>query len=101
MPNVGDAGVGGRGHGVALGLVFHGAELADSERLATFSDAMLHEENRAFRVEFDEHGDDQQRQKQHDKPNECHDTVEAPLEAESYFVFIFRHAAWPPYLERP
>jgi hypothetical protein len=74
-------------------LVFHRAELADSERFAILSYAVLKEENRPFRVEFDEHGDDEQGQKKHHKPNECCDTVEAPFEAESYFVFIFRHAA--------
>ena len=66
MPNVGDAGVGGRGHGVALGLVFHGAELADSERFTVFSNAFLKEKNRSFRVNFDADADDEQGPKEHD-----------------------------------
>ena len=91
-----DARVVGSGDRVAFRLVNHGAELTDSERFATFSDASLHEENRTFRVDFDEDADDEQRQKKHDESDECHDAVEAPLEEEPYFVFIFRHVAWPP-----
>ena len=81
---------------VALGLFVHGAELADMEGFTIFPDARLHEKQRAFRVQFDEYGNNEQRQKQYNKSHECHDSIEAPFEEESYFVFIFRHAAWPP-----
>ena len=49
-----------------------------------------------IRTFFDEDGNDQQGQKQHNKPYECHDSVEAPLEEEPDLVFIFLHVAWPP-----
>ena len=96
MADAGDARVGGSRHRVALRLVDHGAELADSEWFSVLPDAPLHEKDRAFRVGFDEDGDDEQRNGEHDKPNECHDAVEAPLDEEPYYVFISRHAAWPP-----
>ncbi len=83
----------GRGDRVAFGLVVHGTELTNPERLAAFSDAFLEKENRTFRVDLDKNGNGQQWQKEHNKAYKCHNTVEAPLEEESYFVFIFRHAA--------
>lgn len=91
-----DARVVGRGDAVAFGLVFHRAELADSERFAILSDAPLEEKSWSFRVQFDEQCDDEQRHKQHNKPKECHDAIEAPLEEKPYVVFTFRHVAWPP-----
>lgn len=96
MPYAGDARVTSHSDGVAFRLVGHCAELADTERLAVFSNAPLHEKQRPFGVELDEDGDDKQRHKKHDKAYKRHDAVEAPLEEESYFVFIFFHAAWPP-----
>ena len=84
------------GDRVAFGLVVHGAELADPERLAILSDTFLHEKHRPFRVDFDDNANDEQGQKQKTKTYECHDTVEAPFEEEPYLVFIFHHAAWPP-----
>lgn len=91
-----DAWVVGSRHRVALRLMVHGAELADPERLSALPDAPLHEKDGAFRVDFDEDGDGEQRNEKHNEPRECHDAVEAPLEEEPYFVIIFRHAAWPP-----
>lgn len=91
-----DAWVVGSRHRVAFRLVNHCAELADPERLAILPDAPLHEKDGAFRVGFDEDGDDEQWNEKHNEPCECHDAVEAPLEEEPYFVIIFRHAAWPP-----
>ena len=96
MAHACDARVVGSSDGVAFRLVEHCAELADSEWLAVFPNTPLQEESRPFRVQFDEQCDDEQRHKQHNKPKECRDTVEAPLEEEPYFVFIFHHAAWPP-----
>ena len=93
MADAGDAWVVGRGHRVTFSLVYHGTELADFEWLAILSNACLHEENRSFRINFNENGNDQQRNKKHNNPHECHDAVEAPLEEESYFVFISLHAA--------
>ena len=78
---------------IALSLTAHSAELADFKRLATFSDAFLHKKNRAFRVKFYENGDDQQGQKQHNKPYECYNSVEAPLKKEPDSVFISLHVA--------
>lgn len=43
----------GRGDRVAFGLVVHGTELTNPERLAAFSDAFLEKENRTFRVDLD------------------------------------------------
>ena len=91
-----DARVVGSSDGVAFRLVEHRAELADSEWLAIFSNTPLQEESRPCRVQFDEQSDDEQRHHQHNKPKECHDAIEAPFEEKPYFVFIFRHAAWPP-----
>lgn len=96
MAYAGDTRVVGRGDRVAFGLVVHGAELADPERLAILSNALLHEKHGSFRVYFDDDADDKQGQKQEIQAYECHDTVEAPLEEEPYLVFIFHHAAWPP-----
>ena len=96
MSHACDARVVGSSDSVAFRLVEHRAELADSEWLAVFPNTPLQEESRPFRVQFDEHGNDEQRQKQHHKSHECHDTVEAPLEKVSYVVFTFRHVAWPP-----
>ncbi len=101
MTHARDAWVVGRGDAVALRLVVHGAELADSERFAFFTDAPLEEKYGSFRVNFDEQGNDEQRQEEHNKPHERHDAVEAPLEKESYFAFIFHHAAWLPCSESP
>ena len=101
MAHACDARVVGCGDGVAFRLVEHCAELADSEWFAILPNAMLKEKHGAFRIYFYENSDDQKRHKQHNKPKECRDTIEAPLEEKPYFVFIFHHAAWPPYLERP
>ena len=57
----------GYGNGIALRLHVHSTELADSERFAVFSNAPLHEENRTFRVDFDEDGNEKQRKKQKNK----------------------------------
>ena len=43
-----DTWVVGRGDRVAFSLVVHGAELADPERLAILSDALLHEKHGSF-----------------------------------------------------
>ena len=86
----------GRGDAVALGLVIHGSELTDLERLASPTDASLHEKHRAFRVDLDEDADDKQGPEEHDKSDERHDTVEAPLEKEPDGMSIFLHVAWPP-----
>ena len=83
----------GNGDGIALGLLVHGAELTDTERLALLSDAPLKEKKRSLGVQFDEDSDNKQGKKQQNKPNQCHDTVEAPFKKEPYFVFIFLHAA--------
>jgi len=96
MADASDTQVAGNGDRVSFRLVGHGAELADTEGFAVFSDTCLHEKDRAIRIQFDEYGDDEQGKKQHNKSNECHNTVEAPLEEEPYFVFIFLHVAWPP-----
>ena len=96
MAYAGDTWIVSRGDRVAFGLVVHSAKLADPERLAILSDALLHEKHRSIRVYFDDDADDEQGQKQETKTYECHDTVEAPFEEEPYFVFIFHHAAWPP-----
>ena len=88
--------VAGNGDRIAFRLVGHGAELADSKRFAIFTDSCLHEKHRAFRIQLDEDGDDEQRKKQHNQPYKCHDAVEAPLANESYLVTIFLHVAWPP-----
>ena len=96
MAHARDAWVAGRGNSITLRLVVHGSKLTDSERFAIFSNAVLHKKYRPFRVDFDEDADDEQGQKQQNKPYQCCEAVEAPLEEESYFVFIFRHVAWPP-----
>ena len=97
FPNAGDARVVGHGNAVAFGLLVHGAELADTERFALFPDAPLEKKNRPFRVDFDEHSEYEQQWTEYNQSDERHDAVEAPLETESYVVFTFRHAAWPPY----
>lgn len=97
VADAGDARVVGGRHRVAFRLMVHGAELANPEWFSVLPDAPLHEKDGAFRVDSDEDGDDEQGNEKHDKPKECRDTVEAPLEEKPYFVFIFRHAAWPPY----
>ena len=96
MANTGDTQVAGNGNRVTFRLVGHSAELADTERLAVFTDACLHEKDRAIRVQFDEYGNDEQGKKQHNKSNKSHDTIEAPFAEKPYFVFIFLHVAWPP-----
>ena len=96
MADTSDTRVAGNGDTVASGLFVHRAELEDAERFAVFSDAILQKEQRTFRVNFDEDGNDEQYREEHNKPKQCHDAVEAPLEKESYFVFIFLHVAWPP-----
>ena len=96
MAHASDARIAGNGDSIPLRLMVHGAELADSERFAVFPDAPLHEKDRPFRVDFDENCYDEQYGTQNDKSTERHDAVEAPLEEESYFVFIFLHVAWPP-----
>ena len=96
MAHACDARVVGRSDRVAFRLMEHGAKLTDPERFSVFTYAFLHEKCRTFRIDLDEYGNDKQRQKQHDKTHQCHDTVEAPLEEEPYLVFIFLHAAWPP-----
>ena len=83
----------GRGDGIALRLHMHGAKLADTERLASLANARLHKKHGTLGIDFNEDGDNQQRYKQHSEPNERHDAVEAPLEKEPYFVFIFLHVA--------
>ena len=87
----------GCSNAVAFGLVCHGAELTDPERFAVFTDAPLHEKHRTFRIDFNKNSDNQQRQKQHNKPKKCHDSIEAPFKEEPDSVFIFHHVAWPPY----
>ena len=78
---------------VALSLLAHGAKLADTERLASLANARLHKKHGTLGIDFNEDGDNQQRYKQYSEPNERHDAVEAPLEKEPYFVFIFLHVA--------
>lgn len=67
MAHARDAWVAGSGNSIALRLVVHGSELTDSEWFAVLTNAFLHEKHRTFRIDSDEDGDDQKRQKQHNK----------------------------------
>ena len=93
MAYAGDTRVAGHSDAVALSLLAHRAKLANTERLASHANARLHKKHGTLGIDFNEDGDNQQRYKQHSEPNERHDAVEAPLEEEPYFVFIFLHVA--------
>ena len=93
MAHASDTRVASNGDTISFRPMAHRAELADSERFAILSNAPLHKEHRAFRVDFNEDGDNQQGQKQHNKPHECHDSIEAPLEKEPDSMLILLHVA--------
>ena len=67
MAHARDTWVAGSGNSIAFRLVMHGSEFTDSERFAIFTNAFLHEKHRTSRIDSDEDGDDQKRQKQHNK----------------------------------
>lgn len=83
----------GHSDAVAFSLLAHCAKLVDAERLTSLADTCLHKKHRTFRIDFDENGYNQQRNKQHNEADQRHDAVEAPLEEEPYLVIIFLHVA--------
>ena len=93
MAHASDTRVASNGDTISFRPMAHRSELADSERFGILSNAPLHKEHRAFRVDFNEDGDNQQGQKQHNKPHECHDSIEAPLEKEPDSMLILLHVA--------